>query len=278
MKKIKKQLKNIRKSISFFDLSILVLLGILSIVLFFFFYRKSEFIEIRVKVTDQDVLFANSRPDFFYAEHFVVGDTERNSLGAVISEIINVERYPLKDGEDLVFVDLRVKATYDSRSQTYSARGQNIAYGSPTRFFMGSVTFDGFIVDFPGKETRSNIQEKRIQFTIRQKDMEPEIAEKIAVGDAIYDSDGNQILTVAGLRIKPAAVGTVHSDGRLRIDSRLKDIDVTIEADVQQVGDTYLFFHDTPIFIGEATWFRIGNYSIRNGIIIDVQEVAELEE
>lgn len=271
--KIKKILTKLIKSASVFDYVLLGILAVMGIVLFFFFYRKSEYIDITVKVTDQDIFYERSRPGFVYAEHFVVGDVEKNSLGTVISEITNVERFPVKDGDDLVFVDLRVKATYDSRTQLYSARGQNINYASPTRFFMTGVTFDGYIVDFPGRETQSSFSEQKVRFTVRQKNIEEDLAQKVSIGDLVTDSEGNELLKVVDIDIKPVRVGTFNSAGRLIIDTSLKDVDITFESEVAKLGDTLLLFHDIPLIIGEAVSMRVENYSIGHGIIVDIQEL-----
>src|SRR3990170_1979301 len=116
-----KAIKKLLQSLTYFDIGVILVLAILSIAFFSFFYRKAEYVNIRVKVTDKEVLYAWSQPQNWYAERFEIGDVEKDALGRVISEIVGIERFNVDSQRKAVYLDLKVRAVYDSRSKLYSA-------------------------------------------------------------------------------------------------------------------------------------------------------------
>lgn len=240
------------KKLSFFDIVILGLLLILGGVFFLFFYRKSDYINIRVKVTDQDVLYEYVRPNSQYANHFVVGDTELDSLGRMISEISNIESFPVGNNKNILYVDLLVKATYDTRTKLHFSRGQKIVYGAPVRFSLSKVTFDGYIVDFPGKELGNTVIDRKVTIKLKSRFVEKEIADSMKLNKSVKNSRGEAILSIEGVAIQPSEMVTQDSAGYtyLRYHPFMKDLIVTIEAKVTQVGETIYLFDDIPLLIG----------------------------
>lgn len=260
--------------ISVFDWVILSLLFILGVVFFFFFYRSAAYIDIRVKVTDQDILYEYSRPSSQYTDHFVVGDVELDSLGKVISEITNIERFPVDNNRNILYIDLKVKATYDSRTKLYQSRGQKIVYGAPIRFSLSKVTFDGYIIDFPGRETSSEVLSKNITFVVRSRLIEKEVAQSISSGNKVTTSSGETILVIDTVGLTAAELVTEDSQGypHLRYHPYLKDVLVTITANVTKIGNTYYLYDDIPLVIGNYQTFVVENKIIRDAYILSMEE------
>jgi len=76
-----KAIKKLLQSLTYFDIGVILVLAILSIAFFSFFYRKAEYVNIRVKVTDKEVLYAD--PIFMFHSHF------KGSIEFVIFNVIN---------------------------------------------------------------------------------------------------------------------------------------------------------------------------------------------
>lgn len=261
---MKKIIKKIKAKFSIFDLLLAGSLVLLVGVFFFFFYRKSEYIKIRVKVTDQDVLYAGTLPKNFYANQFEVGDVEYDAIGRKIAEIVKIDSYNLNPSDRVVYLDLLVKSTYDSRTKTYSVRGNGIRYGSPMRFNLLKVTFDGYVTEFPNSMDAHHVQVgvKRVETIGRG--LEPFIADAVHVGDTFYDSSGNVLVKVLSVENKPAerVIQDFSPQLYLRNDPLYRDIYITVEVKTKTVDGIVYLFDDLPLKIGESVPINLKDISV----------------
>lgn len=255
-----KAIKKVLKKLTYFDIALIVLLTILFLGFFFFFYRKAEYANIRVKVTDQEVLYARTLPTTWYANQFVVGDVERDALGRVISEIVGIERFNVKSDKKVVYLDLRVRATYDTRTKLYSARGRPLIFGTPVRFNFSKVTFDGIVTEFPNSSAQKNLKITNTKVTALLRGIEPEkvpdepeILKAVKVGDKIYDSNGKVLAEVLDLKIRPAERVTQTTQGELllRHDPLYKDALFTLNIRSKILDNEPFMFDNIPFKIGE---------------------------
>jgi len=264
-----KAIKRVLKKLTYFDIALIILLATLFLGFFFFFYRKAEYVNILVKVTDQEVLYARTLPAVWYANQFVVGDIERDALGRVISEIVGIERFNVKSDKKAVYLDLRVRATYDTRTKLYSARGRPLIFGTPVRFNFSKVTFDGIVTEFPNSEAQGDLEVTNTKMTallrgIKPKETEPAVLEAVKVGDKIYDSNGNVLAEVLDLEIRPAERVTQTSWGELllRYDPLYKDALFTLNVRTKILDNEAFMFDNLPLKIGEEVPLNFEDVSL----------------
>ncbi len=244
-------------SLGLFDLILAGVVLFLAVFFFLFFYRKGEYVDIRVKVTDQDVLYANAKPTSGYARHFTVGDIEKDAIGQVISQITAVENFEVPSGGGTtrrsLYVDLRVKATYDSRTQTYSSRGKVLAFGIPMRFRLNRVTFDCFITEFPGSEMFAPDEVGEVTVQAIQRNMEPAVAAAIHQGDVFKNSRGDVLASVEKIDVTPAEVVTQTDSGELllRKSPLNKDVLVTLRLRTRTYQGERVVLDDLPVRVGQ---------------------------
>ena len=274
-----KIIKGLLKNFSWFDYSALLVILIVALVVFFFFYRKSEYVDIRIKVTDQNVLYAWNYPQNWYANSFKKGDVERDVLGRVITEIKNVESFNIDDLRKAVYLDLRVRATYDSRTKLYSARGKALNFGSPVRFSLSGVTFDGIVTEFPNSELQENliIDSKKVDVLVRgiqetekgKEFVEPEVVDSIKVGDKIVDSNSRLLAEV--LEIETNLAERVTEDDRgnllLRHDPFYKDALITLNLRAKTVNNESYVFDDFPLRLGKEVELTFSDVFVKGKII-----------
>jgi hypothetical protein len=259
MKKIFAELKKVNP----FDIFMIVIAISILIGFFFFFYRKAEYITIQVKVTNQEVLYASMLPKNSYSRHFTKGDVERDAVGRVITEVIDVESYPITQDHQIVYLTLRVRSTYDTRTQTYSARGKTLMYGTPIRFNLNSVTFDGFVTQVP--TTAVSHKEKIMKVQAVSRYMEPSIANAVKVGDTIVNSRNEVLIKITNVRVEPAMQVTTNVSGDLfeRKNPYFKDIYVDMEVLVDEFNNKDLTILDEIKFqVGAVIPFSNMNYTI----------------
>lgn len=268
------------KSLTWFDYSALIIVFIVALVGFFFFYRKSSYVDIRVKVTDQEVLYAWNYPQNWYADRFKVGDVERDAVGRVVAEIKNIESFNIDQLRKAVYLDLNVKSVYDTRTKVYYSRGKPLAFGTPVRFNFSGITLDGIITEIPNSEYQQNIEIKDsivivIVRGIKQEEepVEPRILESIKKGDKMVDSNGKIIAQVIDIKLSRAERVVENSAGELllRYDPLYKDALVTLRLRTKIFNEEAYIFDDLPLKAGVEIPLIFKEVSVASKIIDVVQ-------
>ena len=275
-----KAIKKLLQSLTYFDIGVILVLALLSIAFFSFFYRKAEYVNIRVKVTDKEVLYAWSQPQNWYAERFEIGDVEKDALGRVISEIVGIERFNVDSQRKAVYLDLKVRAVYDSRSKLYSARGKKLNFGTPIRFDFSKITFDGIVTEFPNSEYQKNLVIRDLKVVAKLRGIsqnsawtvEPEVVESIKKGDIIKDSNRVVLAEVLDSKVMPAEHITQTDRGELmlRYDPVFKDGIFTLRIRTKFYNGEPYVFDNVPLRIGEGLPLNFGHTSVFP-VIVDIQ-------
>lgn len=261
-----KLVNKIRRKITPFDIGIFGLFAMLLLIVFLFFYRKSELVNIQIKVTDQNVLYAFSNPPSWYANSFKVGDEERDILGNVMTRIEKVDIHNFDNFTKEVILDLKLRATYDPRTKTYSARGKDLAVGTSMKFTLPGVTFDGTIVSTPNsKIVEPKIFLKSVQVLVRavrddkETDkvtyhVEPRALESIKQGEKILNTNGDVLAEVTNIKVYPSEKSTADMWGRLHLtrDPIYKDALITLNMRTEAIGNDMFVFTDFPLRVGGA--------------------------
>ncbi|OGK09718.1 hypothetical protein A2767_07710 [Candidatus Roizmanbacteria bacterium RIFCSPHIGHO2_01_FULL_35_10] len=283
MKKILKLLTRLTP----FDLIIICALLISIIFFFLFFYRKSEYVDIRVKSTDLEVLYGKSQPFVWYANQFEVGDVEKDVLGKNIAEIKSVESFNVTPDKKVLYLDLRLRGLFDSRTKLYSARGKNLIIGTPIKFNFSRVAFEGVIVETPESLKQNKFSTKNVKVTALARGInelqtnvvwgvdelqtiqdysviEPEVFQNIHKGDKITDSKKQVLVEIIDLQIRPAQRITQSDAGELLLkdDPYYKDAILTVIIKTKKYRNEYFIFDNQLLKLGEKLPLNFTNLSI----------------
>ncbi|MGA2910863.1 MAG: DUF4330 family protein [Candidatus Microgenomates bacterium] len=250
-----------KRKVTYFDfilggVFIIVMLGV-----FLFLYRKNEYVNIRVKVTDQDVLYASTDPKSWYANRFEVGDIELDELGRTISQITGVETFNMSPDTKAVYLDIKIKAVYDRRTKLYSARGINLTFGNTIRFNFSNASFYALITESPGTLNQKDLTVEEKEITVLERgpalnssadSIEPEVLEKIKKGDEITDSNGDTLAEVENVVLRPGQRVVQNAAGNLllRYDPYYKDAIITLKIRVEKYKGDEFVFDNVPLKLG----------------------------
>jgi len=254
---------------------IFVCFGAVLLLSFYLFFRREViFITARFKVTDENILYAKTTPNNEFTTSFMVGDTERDELGRVVSEIIGVESYKTVPEQHVVYLDIKLKSVYNPRKKQYSVRGKNIIFGESFTFSFTKVRFKALVVDFPGFRDPQGIKFKK---TIVKTQLRYDsrgfsdvygvpnfVAAAVKKGDIVTDSKDNVLIKILDVSIQSAKRLVVSSSGQpfLVDDPYLKDVYYTIELATKEVdGKTYMFDY-IPVLINTAVPINMNTVSI----------------
>lgn len=271
--KLMRTIAKFKSKITVFDLVLLATIISLGIGFFFFFYRKGVYISVRVRVTDQDVLYAKNLPKNWYAQRFSVGDFELDALGRKIAEVTNVERFAISNETDVVFLDLKLKSTYDSRTKMYSARGKQIMYGAPMKFNLQQVTFQGIVTDFPGSKLTFDKQQRFITIRTLGRSYDPNSIRALQLGDSIYNSNGELLVEISKIEVRQAEKVSMTDSGDLllRYDPLYQDLYLTLKLRISEFEGEMLMFDSSRVKVDQVVPLNFKKISIFP-VIIDIIE------
>ncbi len=252
---------------------VIVLFGILFLLLLQFLRTKSEWIIVTFKVTDDNPLYATRYPNYEFAKSFKTGDIEFNELGIKQAEIIKVDSYRNSPDNFVVYVDVKLKASYDKRMRVYKYKGKPLVFGETQTFIFPSVRFEG-LVAFTSKsgENLNNKKFVRIQSQINYSRLffsetdgvPPYIADQIEEGQIMTDSANNIIARIVKVEKNPADRMLPTNDGRLVVvkDPELIDVLLTIDLSVFELDGRLYYFDYKPLSIGTVIPIDLKNVYI----------------
>jgi hypothetical protein len=131
--------------ISWLDVVGISIFFIILSIAFFFFLRKTEYITIRIRVTEADSLYTWNRPPAWFVEHLTEGKEEKDGFGRVTLRIQKVTRYVSNDEIQGANVDMRVRAVYNSRTKQYYYNGTPLLVGKYQVFNVQDMQIPGVI-------------------------------------------------------------------------------------------------------------------------------------
>jgi hypothetical protein len=249
-----------------------------------FFRRSDKDITIRFRVTSPESLYETDiygpkSPTNDYAYAFQVGDAETNELGQIINQITAVDRYPISPTRQIIYLDMKVKTSYNAHNQQYTFKGKPVVFGQSYSFVLKNVKFDAIVVDFPGFEENLHVENKKVTvkaqllYASRQFSevygVLPYLAEAVKKGDQMKTSQGNILVEVKDVSITPAKRTTISNTGQPIVisDPLLKDVTYTLEINAKKIGDKLYLFEDLPIELDQGVPLHLEKVSVYPTII-----------
>ena len=153
MSDIKKIIIKLIKKLTILDYVLVIFLLAAAGFVFLYLNRRVTHITARFKVTDNEPLYARLNPNLPNNEFmwsFLEGDVEKNELGIKTAEIVGVETYSVSIGVNIVYLDIKLRATYNPRKDLYTLKGRPVVFGQPFVFTFSNVNFEAQVVDYPG--------------------------------------------------------------------------------------------------------------------------------
>lgn len=268
----------------FIGVFLLIFLGF-----FIFTKRKTVYIPVTFKVTDERSLNAvfSPKPDVLqdfsprvdFAQGFIVGDMEKNEFGQATATITGVDSYDISPNNQAVFVTVNVKAIYSPRKNQYTVKSRPITYGASIPFIFKNITFTGLVVNFPHFESAQQAEPgiTRVKVQLRQDSREfsevfgvPHyLATAIKAGDSITNSNDEIMATIISVETRPATRTVVTGSGTTinTQDPSLLDVFYTIDLATKQVNDKTYMFDYFPVLIGETIPLNFPTVSVYPTII-----------
>ena len=211
-KKLKKTLINRIKKISSIDILSLFFIFFVAAGSYFFFSRKTEYLDITIRLFNQDTpeyYLDSNQSKSWYIEQIKKGKTQKNQIGETLIEITDVYSYPNGYIYNDVYVTLRVKAIQNKITKQYIYEGSPLLIHDVKSFKIQDLLINGEIIDLTNKAREKKkfkvvfeLIDKRTgyDFTNNSESMIKGInnyaANLMVDGLSIKDSDDNEIVKV----------------------------------------------------------------------------------
>jgi len=272
------------KKLSLFDLIFITLFIFSAVFLFIFLFRKNKYINIVVKVTNDNVLYAETYPPNWFVNLFRKGMSEKDGLGRVTAEIKDIYLYDIGPNRKAAYLLLNIKATYDKRSSQYSYKGKPLLVSSPIKIQFEKVLINGLVTFVEGIEDSRDEKILKLEARLIENNpvfpnvrgVEPFIANAVNIGDEVKSFDGKTLIKVIDKKIEPAIRIVVSDKGQSFAvnDPIFKDVFLTIKVRTQKINNEYYFFDDLRIKVGLGMPVNLENITIWPTItkVVDIKD------
>lgn len=251
--------------LTFLDYLILTIVLLGGILLYMFFNPKEEW--ITVEVFDQNI-------PIFQVQSLQKKDVEKDASGKVIAQVEDITTQdttiPQSPNKD-IFLRVKLLAKLNQRNKEYEFKSKIVKIGAPVelRFSSGLVT--GTITGTENLMVRENVVEKII--TIQQYNVLPWVSDNLTVGDSTINEKGYKITELVSKDVQPAEITTTTDTGQLLLERSPQRVDVTLKVKIRlrEYNKRFIFLSNREISVGESITLRIGNTTIQNASIINIE-------
>ncbi len=263
-KKLLKYLKAKVKTLKVFDW---VLIGVALVAVIIFaviFFRKTTYITATISVGEDSMGYGgwwDTGPKKWLANSFYKGQKEKDGLGRVQAEVLDIFAYDKTPARKSVYLKVKLNTVYNRGTNTYTYKGMPVLVGSLLKLDLENVHAEGYITEMQGFPSLAPKQTITVEAQIREDNpvysgtsgTKDYVANALQTGDKVYDNNGNPIITVRNVKVVPAEASVPTSDGRLikTTDPLRKDVFLTLEVVVQKAGNNFYFLNDIPIIIDQ---------------------------
>lgn len=290
---ISKFISSIIHKISYFDLLIIITVAfVLLFLLYSRFQRKSQWIDIRVSVENVDWWYQGSPPRYWYASDLKNGDIAKSSFGKDIAEVIKVDNYDIGGPYRNIYVDLKLKVVYDKNRNQFLYEFKPLTVGSSVIINFSNQQIRGIVTKIGGNNIDYSYKIIKIQRKSYQnvtttnsnastavnnvnKPITPEMANKINVGDKLFDNNNSLIAEVLDVKNDVSSYYE-FSDNRAQniktYNPYYRDLEVTLRVKTYKEMNLEFFINQAAIKIGSKIWIPFPEYSLEDFEIIDIIE------
>jgi hypothetical protein len=271
------KVKKFLQGLTLFDYLLVALLFAGVVFFAFIFFRKQQFLEVVVKVSDENVNWASPGTKDWFSSIFYAGMKERDGLGRPQAEVIKVFSYDTQPERKDVFLTLNLRGVYTKALDQYSYKGRPILVGYPIKLQLDSVNAEGIIVSVGNMDNNKKVDltlevrtwdDRRDSYAVTSftntTGVRPYVADAIDKESVITDNNGNEVIKVIDKKVVNAKQVVTTSDGRVLVQSNplLKDMTLTLQVRATIIGGKYYFFNEIPILIGQRLPLNFQNVSI----------------
>lgn len=281
----KKLIKKIKK-ISSLDIIALFTIFFITASAYFFLSRKTEYLNITIKLFNQDApeyAIDSNLPKSWHIEQIKLGKAQKNQFGETLVEIVDVYSYPNAYVYNDVYVTLKVKAIQNKITKQYLFEGSPLLIHDIRSFKIQDLLIHGEIIDIYEKEHET--QKLKILLAVHPKTqdylnnseslilgVENYIANLLKEGLTVSDSKNTEIVKIIKVEKKPGVRIITTLNGLMRYpDPERTQVYLYIELLADKINNYYFYRKKETLSVGENIWLTFDKVSV-SGTILSIED------
>ncbi|OGJ20273.1 MAG: hypothetical protein A3A82_02790 [Candidatus Pacebacteria bacterium RIFCSPLOWO2_01_FULL_47_12] len=222
-----------------------------------FFSKSNEYRYVRVELTGREWWYGAIDPPPWLASEIGVGDTELEPNGAVSAEVVSYDAYPQGDEKVKFYPVIKLKGSYDRRSQQFIYKGLPVAVGGRIAIDLSGKKLLGIITHVSDEPITLPEESLRIRAIWRNRD--PWIVAALKPGlTAINAGTGEEIarvLSVATQVPTTEIISYVYGGAVVfNKDPQKRDVVLELEIRAQSIGGVWSYAGHQKVKLGESLW------------------------
>lgn len=250
----------------------LVLIALIGSLLWLRVSRTTEWITLRLVVSNDEWWWEGSAPQWWYVEELSVGQTASNTFGETMAEITDIYSFDVGSSRRRAFIDLKVKGYFDNRREVYMYNYQPLQIGKPLDLTFGKNNLRGLIAYI--ENDPEAFEEKTIQ--VHMPAVRSWVAQSYKEGLEMKDSRDRVLAKIISRTISPTHVMEVTEflpGYEAKIDpSYYYDVTLTVSIKTYKSGDSSYFVDRSAVKVGERIWFQFPETVAREAEITSIIE------
>lgn len=259
---------------------VLIALAVGVIVLYKIVYTKPQFVYVNVKMGQGMWWAATFKPNSWLVNSVKKGEKQYNLAGKPTAEIVDVRYYPAwtpnwGPGQYDVYLTLKLDASYNASTQTYSFNRSSLSISSPVEIQFPSVDITGTVVGLSKEPFHEQYVEKTIYLIYQggyTKDF-PYRFDNIRVGDSYFDGE-DTVFRVEDKWLEKnilAVPNNLNAEVYERPIEATQNIVVKAKVKLKQVDGALYFGNDYKVQANAFIPFATPNYFFENFVVRKVE-------
>lgn len=275
------------KKFSTIDFLSLFAIFFFTAIIYFFFSRKTEYLNITIRLFNQDspeYSLDSNQPKAWYIEQIKKGKAQKNLLGETLIEIVDVYSYPNGNIYNDVYVTLKIKAIQNKITKQYIYEGSPLLIHDIKSFKIQDLMLNGEIIDLTNKprETKKfkvvfELNDRRINYDFVNssqamvKGVNNYIADLMIEELSIKDSNKNELVTIKKVEKKPGERIIATNNGLLSVQDPDRT-QVVLETDLiaEKINNHYYYRKEEPLMVDEVIYLTFEQITV-SGTIISIE-------
>ncbi len=256
-------------------------------IIYFFFSRKTEYLNITLRLFNQDspeYSLDSNQTKAWYVEQVKKGKAQKNLFGETLIEIADVYSYPNGHVYNDVYVTLKIKAVQNKTTKQYVYEGSPLLIHDVKSFKVQDLLINGEIIDLNNqpRETKKfkvvfELNEMRINYDFVNnsqamvKGVNNYIADLMKQDLAIKDSSGNELVKINKVEKKPGLRLLATEKGLIKLtDPDRTQVILYTDLIAEKINNHYYYRKEEPLMVDEVIYLTFEQITV-SGTIISIE-------
>lgn len=255
----------------------------------FSFLRKGAYVYVTLKVTNSDQVVNNwnfSTPQW-YIEHLKEGLQEKDVFGRVNVEVVDVHYYTALDDTENVFITLRLRTTYNNKTNQYSHNGLPLLQGDHFITKVNNIAIFGLISNLSSELITPKHKTFRVTGTLETQyneetlpanfyfhGIKKSVSDQLVPNLEVKDNKARTVAKIISIKKTPGLMTLpTASSVQQVVDPEREMVRMTVDIDTIEVNGVYLFREELPIYIDQKLRLDFPNTFVN----LTVEEITPID-